>query len=231
MTRSRTHWTPQQIDALRRLYPNYSADVVGRVIGRDTPSVHAKANALSIAKSEAFQASTHSGRIQRGKQHPAMRANQFKPGLVPWNKGISTHAGGRSTNTQFKPGRPANEAHNYQPIGALRLSKDGYLTRKVTDDPSLFPARRWVAVHRLVWIAAHGPLPPDHIVAFKPGMKTAQLELITIDRLECISQAENLRRNHPRSHSPEWAQLVQLKGAINRQVNRINREAQEDKTP
>jgi hypothetical protein len=231
MTATRKPWTPEQIDALRRLYPDYSADVVGRVIGRAMGSVHSKANALGIAKSEAFQASDYSGRVQRGKQRPAMRATQFKPWQVPWNKGISTHAGGRSTDTQFKPGRPASEARNYLPIGSLRLCKDGHLTRKVTDDPSMFPALRWVAVHRLVWVAEHGPLPPGHIVAFKPGMKTARLELITTERLECISQAENLSRNRPINHSPEWAKLVQLKGAITRQVNRINREAQEAQHP
>jgi hypothetical protein len=59
MTATRKPWTPEQIKALRRLYPHYSADVVGRVIGRDMSSVHAKANALGIAKSEAFQASAH----------------------------------------------------------------------------------------------------------------------------------------------------------------------------
>ena len=62
---------------------------------------------------------------------------------------------------------------------------------------------------------------------FKPGMKTNVLEQITLDRVECISMAENARRNHPRNKHPELAKLVQLKGAITRQVNRINREAQE----
>lgn len=64
-------------------------------------------------------------------------------------------------------------------------------------------------------------------MVFKPGMKTAVLEEITLDRVECISLAENARRNHPRNKHPEYARLVQLRGAITRQVNRINREAQE----
>lgn len=231
MTAPRKPWTPEQIDALRRFYPDHTADVVGRVIGRAMSSVHNKAASLGLSKSQAFQASAASGRTQRGKQHPALRATQFKPGLVPWNKGMHYDAGGRSAQTQFKPGRPAYEARNYLPIGSLRITKDGYLERKVTDDPSLFPARRWTPVHRLQWIAEHGPLPPGHIVAFKPGMKTAQLELITTARLECISRATNARRNHPGNKSPEIARLIQLKGAITRQVNRINREHQEAQHP
>ncbi|KYZ79032.1 hypothetical protein PTBPS01_03975 [Burkholderia pseudomallei] len=61
-------------------------------------------------------------------------------------------------------------------------------------------------------------------------MFTNKLEEITLDRVECISMAENARRNHPRSKSPELAKLVQLKGAITRQVNRIAREAKEQES-
>ncbi len=39
------------------------------------------------------------------------------------------------------------------------------------------------------------------------------------------SRAEIARRNHPMNKSLELARLVQLKGAITRQVNRIAREA------
>ena len=58
-------------------------------------------------------------------------------------------------------------------------------------------------------------------------MRTNVLEEITVDRLECISMAENAQRNHPRSRNPELARLVQLKGAITRQVNRIAKESQQ----
>ncbi|MFD1839535.1 hypothetical protein [Paracidovorax cattleyae] len=70
-------------------------------------------------------------------------------------------------------------------------------------------------------------MPDGHICVFKPGQRTTVLEEITADRVECISRAENARRNHPRNKSPELAKLVQLKGAITRQVNRIAREAKE----
>ena len=182
-------WTADELDALRRLYPDHTADVVGRVIGRAAGSVHAKANQLHIRKSAAFLASVKSGRVQRGQQDPRIVATRFKPGQAPWNKGKSYQAGGRSVETQFKPRRP-EESRNYLVIGSLRISsKDGYLERKVTDDPRLAPARRWVGVHRLVWEAAHGPIPRGHVVCFKDGQRTAVLEEITLDRLECISRA------------------------------------------
>ena len=219
-------WTEESRQTLQRLYPDFTAEIVANVIGCSVRAVYAQANSQGLKKSADFMASDRSGRIARGKQHPSMIASQFKPGLVPWNAGLKGwKAGGRSAETRFKKGCMTGAAkHNYVPIGTLRVNKDGYLERKMNDDPNIYPARRWLAVHRLVWEAAHGPIPDGHIVVFKHGMKTSVLEDVTHDRLECITRAENARRNHPRSKSPEFAKLVQLKGAITRQVNRINRE-------
>ena len=85
---------------------------------------------------------------------------RFNPGSAAWNKGIPGSTGNHpnTKRTQFKKGRARGEARNYQPIGTLRIL-DGILQRKVTDDPALYPSRRWVAVHRLVWEAVNGPTP------------------------------------------------------------------------
>lgn len=227
--RARQPWTPAQVTVLRAYYPHLRAADVALIIGRTVSSVHQKALQLRLGKSDAFKASAQSGRAQRGLHSERIKATQFKPGHTTWNKGIKGSVGHHpnSRATQFKPGRPAHEARNYQPIGSLRVTKDGVLERKMTDDPAILPPRRWTPVARLVWEAAHGPIPPHHMVIFKPGMKTTELALITEDRLECISRAENARRNHPNQRHPELAKLYQLKGAITRQVNRINRETQE----
>jgi len=105
-------------------------------------------------------------------------------------------------------------------------TQDGYLERKVTDDPSFVPNRRWVSVHRLVWEAAHGPVPQGHAVVFLPGRRTADLASITLDGLELVSRAELMRRNSYHTRYPkEVAQLIQLKGALNRKINRRSRQA------
>ena len=223
-------WTEADKERLRRLYPDATGQSVADSLGRPLRSVYTMAAALGLRKSEAFNTSDLSRRIQRGRQHPSMVASQIQTGAVPWNKGVkgSTGLHPNCKATQFKKGAMSGAAqHNYVPIGSLRVSKDGYLERKVTDDPALVPARRWVVEHRLVWQAANGPIPRGHIVVWRPGMKSTALRDITADRLECITRAENARRNHPNSHNPELAKLVQLKGAITRQVNRITREAQE----
>jgi hypothetical protein len=224
--RQRHVWTDDELQALRQHYAGTQTNTLARRLGLSAEQVYRQASRLGLKKSEDFMASDRSGRIKRGRVDPRMIASQFKAGLVPWNKGTNWVAGGRSVETRFKPGRKPEEARNYMPIGTTRMTKDGYLERKVTDDPKLVPARRWVAVHRLVWEAANGPVPDGHMVIFKPGMRTTVEADITPDRLECISRADNARRNHPRTKSPELARLVQLKGAITRQVNRITRESQ-----
>lgn len=220
-------WTESEVRLLSESFANSKTADIAQALGRGYSQVAQKAASLGLRKSEAYLASENAGRIQRGKQHAAMKATQFQKGLAPWNKGVkgSTGVQERCRATQFKPGRPAHEARNYMPIGSLRLSKDGYAERKVTDDPSIVPARRWVAVHRLVWEAANGPVPPGHIVVFKPGRKTTDPALITPDALECITRVENMRRNTYHRYGEEIARLVQLRGAITRQINERAKES------
>ncbi|MDR5813364.1 HNH endonuclease signature motif containing protein [Caballeronia sp. LZ033] len=231
-TPPRRFWIPEEIEQLRREYADRRTAELAAVFRCSTARVHAKAADLGLHKSEAFMESDRSGRIQRGEQHPNMQATQFKPGHQPWSKGtkgiVGTHPNTR--RTQFKKGSMSGAAqHNYVPIGSERINADGYLERKVNDEHPV-PARRWVGVHRLVWEATNGPVPSGHVVCFLPGRRTADRGKITLDALELVSRAELAQRNHPRNRDPELAKLVQLKGAITRQVNRIAREAKEKKS-
>lgn len=216
-------WSPADIALLRANYADSRTDDLAVALGRTVRMVYQKAIALGLRKSSEYLATDNAGRIQRGKQNEAMKASQFKPGQPAWNKGTKGIVGVQEAcrATQFKKGRPAAEARNYVAIGSLRLSKDGYLERKLTDDPSVAPARRWVAVHRTVWSEANGEIPAGHAVVFKPGRKTTELALITADALECIPRDELMRRNSVHTiYPPEVARLVQLTGAINRQINK-----------
>ena len=221
------HWTPHQIKLLRELYPDFTADSVALAVGRTVRSVRNKVKQLDLSKSNEFYERMGRNNIERAKLNPAIQANQFKPGLVPWNKGKTHPAHPNSKATQFKPGRKPHEARNYVPIGSLRLTREGHVEPKVSDDTSVYSAKRWVALHRLRWQEHHGDIPAGHVVRFKAGQITQAPDDITIDRLECISRAENARRNAPWSYSPELHQIYQLKGVITRQVKRIVRESQQ----
>lgn len=217
----RHYWTAQEIAVLRARYADEATAAIGEDLHRAPRSVYAKANELGLRKSAAFYALPLSGRLRPGARLGG--STRFKPGHQTWNKGTHFKAGGRSVQTQFKKGERRGRANlNYKPIGTYRLSKDGYLQRKVTDAGTCNReyARRWVNVHRLVWQAAHGRIPRGHVVWFKPGQRTAVLDEITADRLECITNAESMRRNsiHTR-YPPEVAKLIQLRGVLTRKLN------------
>lgn len=223
---ARKRWVPEEIAVLQAQYPDHSAAAVGQLLGRAAGSVHQKAAALGLKKSAAFLASDSAGRVQRGQQHPAMVATRFQAGAAPWNKGVAYDAKGRSHETRFKKGvLNGTAAKLWKPVGAYRLC-EGQLQIKTGTTPG--PNNlRWTPVTRMVWVAAHGPMPAGHIVVFKPGLSTNVLEDITPDRLDCITRAENARRNsvHTR-YPPEVARLVQLRGALNKQINKRQKAAQ-----
>lgn len=199
-------WTRDELLLLWRCYPEWpAADLALLIPGRSPRAMSLMARQIGVKKMG------NAGRFQKGHNNA-------------WNKGLKGYkAGGRSAETRFKKGqRPPNTL----PIGSYRISKDGTLQRKFSDAPG-GPHKRWRAVHELVWIEHNGPLPPGHICVFKDKMATATLAEITIDRIECISLAENMRRNTRHRLPPEIANLIALRGALNRVINRIDREGDE----
>ena len=209
-------WSDQQLTDLQRFYPNFRTEDVATLIGQSLGAIYRKANSLGLKKSPRFVAAESARQMNRG-DHPA-REHRFAKGIVPWNKGTKGIAGIQQAcrATQFVAGQPP---HNTLPIGSTKFDKSGVLLQKVSDAKGN-NSKRWRGVHELVWIAVHGPLPAKHIVVFKPGMRSNVLEQITIDRVECISLAENMRRNTCRNLPKELADLVALRGALTRQINK-----------
>lgn len=179
--------------------------------------MYTKAARLGLKKSSAMRAKL--AKEAADQLTRSGKRTRFKAGHEAWNKGTRYQAGGRSIETRFKKGhRNGQAARNYRPIGSHRVNQDGYLERKTTDDEPV-PVRRWTAVHRLVWEEAHGPIPPKHTVRFKPGCFTTDPELITADKLECISMAENMRRNSVHNLPEPLPQIIQLRGALRRKIS------------
>lgn len=233
--RQRVKWTPAMDKQLRQLYPTHTGEQVADIMGLGISSVYCRAKALGLGKAPGFASQISRQRWAEGR-HENSRKHLFKPGQTPSNKGrpasewMSAEARARVAKTHFKPTKHPRLSHNYRPIGSLRTNAYNTLERKVTDSRSIAPARRWVPVARLVWEAAHGPIPPHHVVRFKDGKHTVIESEITLDRLECIPQHENMRRNSYHNKYPkEVARLIQLRGALNRKINtrtRKNREAE-----
>jgi hypothetical protein len=219
----REPWTQDDDETVRINFPMWPAFLIGYLVGKSVSAVHARARKLGVEKSPDFWKNPMA-HLWDSTQHPNSIAARFKPGTTPPNKGLRRpgYAPGRMAETQFKKGRPAHEAANYVPIGTEKVdTKRGVLVRKITDDPTIYPAGRWRPVHVMVWEAVHGPVPEGHIVIFRRGMKTFNAEEITADRLELVSLAENMRRNSIHTYPAPIKRAMQTRGVLNRRINKL----------
>lgn len=220
--RPRAIWSADDEAVMRTEFPNTRTADLAAKLGRETVAVQNFAYKLGLRKSQAFLYGPESGRLHAGE--PRGVAFRFRPGQTPPNKGLRRkgYAPGRMRETQFKPGGPrtGKAALVYQPVGAERISADGYLERKVNDDRPF--NRRWRAVHILLWEDTHGPVPAGHSIAFKNGDKTD----IQLDNLELVSRAELMRRNTVHHYPKPVVKAIQALGALTRQIRYKERHAE-----
>lgn len=228
LKQARRPWTAAEDEQVKALYPDLPASEVAQQLGRTKASVFQRARLLGLGKSAAFFESDKSGRTLRGKTNPAMTATRFQKGFVPWNKGLKGSCGTHPNcrKAQFQKGSKNGRALAIeQPIGAERVA-EGVLQIKVNNDLPF--RRRYQALHGLVWEATNGAIPPGHKVIFRPGLHTTVAALITLDRLELVTNAELMCRNSFHNRYPkDVAQLIQIKGQLTRKINRKTEELNE----
>lgn len=218
-------WTAEEEAHLREHYATVLTVDLAKQFGCDIKRVLAKANAMGLHKTIDLIAETARERNRERTAKGLDNAGMFKPGLTPWNKGKPGVTGTQEAcrATQFKQGAVP---HTWVPIGSLRIC-EGQLQRKINDDPGPNHVR-WRPVSRLVWEAAHGLVPDGHVVVFRLGKQTTDLERITLDALECLTREQLMRRNSFHTqYPPELRGLVQLRGVLSRQINRRTRQAKE----
>lgn len=203
-------WTADEDATVTRLYATTPTDTIAAQIGRTPRAVYMRADLHGLKKSAAYLASPEARRWD-GKRGGATR---FKAGHETWNAGRKGwQAGGRSTQTQFRPGQMPT---NHKPVGYERVTAEGYRERKIAE-PKTFRA-----VHVLLWEEYLGPMPKGCAVIFKNRDKTD----IRIDNLALVTRAELMRRNSYHNRYPkEIARLIQLRGALNRQINKREQQA------
>lgn len=227
---SRRAWAASDDALLRQHYPTGHTRSIAQALQRTVQAVCERAAKLGLSKArDAIAENT-----RRALQDPAHGSHRTRFGshTPPWNKGLKgatgTHPNSRLNH--FRHGSTNGRAAQLVlPLGTLRVNSDGMLQRKVATTPGSSHLR-WHSVHRLVWEAEHGPVPPGHIAVFKPGRATTDVTQITADAVELVTRAEHMRRNSVHAkYPPELARLAQLRGVLARQINRKQR-AQEAQT-
>ena len=217
----RRYWTPAETRAVKRRYPHEPTADIARDLGRSVVTVYQRAALLGLSKTAAYLASPAAHRLDGVKG----MGTRFQKGSTPWNKGTHWTAGGRSALTRFKPG---NVSKRWDPevyvIGALRINTAGGLDIKVRKG-----LRAWDSLARYVWTTERGPIPKGYVIRVKNGDQ----DDTRIENLECISRVENMRRNTYHRYGKEIARVIQLRGALTRQINKRTgkHERQHDQRP
>lgn len=230
MTKRRVHreprlyWTKAEIAIVRRRYPHEpTADLLPALPGRTLTTVYQRARMLGLSKTAAYLASPAAHRLDGVKG----LGTRFPKGHVPMNKGLRRPGWGpgRMKETQFKPGNVSKRwDQEIYAIGALRINSDGQLDMKVRNG-----LRGWDCMARFVWANERGPIPPAMVIRYRNGDQHDT----RIENLELITRAEHLRRNYHDRYPLAVKQINQLRGALQRQINKREgkREQQHNRRP
>jgi hypothetical protein len=219
---NRKVWTAAEDDILRRRYATESSRALTEVFSCTFYQLYNRAFRLGLRKDSEFVKAQN--RALGVKLTVAGFAHRFVKGLPPSNKGLRRPGwfAGRMRETQFKKGQ---WIWHQRKVGETRIC-DGYQYTKIAETPCVPWTRNWKMTHILIWEKAHGPIPARHAVCFKDGDRTH----ITLDNLELIHRRDLLRRNQAHI-SPELKQVIQLAGALKRQIRRRDGQKQDVGSP
>ncbi|WP_371398878.1 HNH endonuclease [Marinovum algicola] len=137
------------------------------------------------------------------------RTGRLEKGNVPPNKGRKGYCAPGSEKGWFRKGGMSGRAKAlYKPIGSERISKDGYLERKLHDGQPL--QSRWRAVHLIRWEETHGPIPEGHCLKCLDGDKINTAP----ENWRCIPRALLPRLSGGRWHTPYEAYEPELRPTV-----------------
>lgn len=220
----RRRWTDAELAQLAAQYPHMKTAVIAAMLERPLYTVYQAAAKRGLVKTPEYLASPSACRLRR--EGEVGKPYRYPKGHVPANKGLRRPgwAPGRMKTTQFKKGQ---QNHNVMPVGATRLV-DGYLYIKVAAVRYVPYTVNWLPLHILAWERANGrALPSGHCLWFRDGNRTN----VESENLELITRAENMRRNFVHNLPKPLAELLQLRGALVRQINRREGNAKQDRGP
>lgn len=213
---TRRFWTPAEIAILVREYPERHAHEVAAMLGVSVKRVWAKACDMRLGKSAGYWEREKARLSELAKSNAGLIEHQARPGEQPWNAGRSYMPGGNVTAGWFRKGQISKrwDQEKYA-VGALRINTYGDFQIK-------FGNGHWESMGRYAWFLKTGHWPQDGMVVWR---KNGDHFDVQDENLELITRSEAMKRNSFwNNYPPEYARLVQLKGAITRQVNRLGDE-------
>lgn len=196
-------FTPEEDQFLIDNYLTIPATSLSRMLGR--------AKAVARQRMAILGLVVPADVIQRFKDE-----SRIKPGNVPFNKGkkqsdfMAQEAIERIRATQFRKGNlPHNTKADFEI--SIRADKRGVKYKFIRTGLG-----KWIGLHRYKWEEVYGPIPPKMNLVFKDG-DTFNCD---ISNLELLSNEDLMRRNTVHNYPKPITQAIQLRGALNRQINK-----------
>jgi len=219
MSDIKKNWTSSEDAIIIDRYPTEDTREMATLLDRTYSMVLNRAFTLGIKKTKEYM-QKNGYRVQKFGV-----STQFVKGHKPDNKGkkqteyMSPEAIDKTKVSRFKKGqKPHNAKPNY--YESIRKDKNGhdYIYIK---DPNY---KVMVGKHVYIWELHHGKVPAGHNIIFKDN----DTKNCVIENLDCISNAENMKRNSLHNYPNEIKELTHLKAAINRQINKHSKTKTDD---
>jgi hypothetical protein len=203
-------FTDEQRAELLRDYATVPSPALARRYGCDLHSIYRFASRYGLKKS--VEVIAEQARINMLQNEGFLRT-QFKKGRISETKGkkqtefMSPEAIERTKATRFKTG---NLPHNTKFDNAITI-RAGYKYIRLS-------MCKWELYNRYIWEQTYGKIPAGYNVQFKDGnpMNCEIENLYMISRSEQIKNENSLYARYPK----EVQQLIHLKGALSRQLNK-----------
>lgn len=193
-------WKPHEVELLKQHYADSNIHELMQMLNKSDRKIYNQARNLGLKKSAEYEEKRRLQDIENIRKNTTKR---FQKGNKPWNKGIKGSIPNNATS--FKKG---NLPHNTRNEGETRLNKEGYVLVKVSH-------RKWIRKHRLIWEKAHGEIPKGYVIRIKDGNK----ENFSLENMELITFAENMRLNSMHRFPEELKQTIRLLKKLKKKIN------------
>ena len=201
-TAGRTTFTPAQDKIIKRLYMKMPSKALALKIGKSDTGLRTRLRQLGLS-------------IPRDIIEQNRQSGRFKPGSISHNKGkkMSEALYKKCKATMFKKGN----------LPASTLYDGAIVIRHVHQDRNEKPYKWirlslgvWMSYQRYIWQQHHGKIPAGTKIIFRDG-NTLNCD---ISNLQAVTTAQLMKLNSFHNYPEPIAKAVQLRGALNRQINK-----------
>ncbi len=205
--KGRSKLTPEQEEIIIRDYLKKPIKKIAKEINTDYGCIMRKLENLGLSIPEEIRQQRKAVGMFRKGQEPVNKGKK-------WTEYMSKEAQEISRKTTFKKGTvPPNKFSDYQEVIRLDKRKNRpYFMIRLPGESKLIYKHIWI------WEQANNTkLPEGHNIVFKDGNSMN----CTIENLECISNAELLKRNTIHKYPEELQKVIKLKNKITRKIRTL----------